>query len=80
MVCSLTRKRGKMSDCIHGVFLGLGCKKCPKMKMKGFSPERRQILKAAMLIGKKSAAEANPAEKERMAKDSLALTMVSHRY
>jgi len=71
-----------MSECEHGFFLGVGCKKCrpqPKTKVK-MSEEKKQILKTSMLILARMQKEADPVKKAQMEKDWQALMRMRHHF
>ena len=70
-----------MSNCLHGVYLGVGCKKCPKPKIReGFSKERTLILATAVAVGTRASVEKEPVNKARMEKDFAALMKMRGRY
>jgi len=68
-----------MSNCPHGVFLGVGCEQCPKPKTK-ISPEKACIVGAAAVIMGNIPKETDVAKKRQMQLDVAALVKMRSHY
>jgi hypothetical protein len=69
-----------MSNCPHGVYLGVGCKKCPQRKKQKISKERRVIIKAALLVSQRSRKETDQEKKNVMGSDFRILVRMARGY
>lgn len=70
-----------MSYCPHGVYLGVGCKKCPKMKGGAkLSKVRIHLMKTAILLAQKAEAEPVTTKKMAIEEDFHILMQMRARY